>query len=219
MNGHWDATDGFGGYPGALKGVMLEPTSFFEGIRDTDSIGRALVFALISLVIAGVAQTVWSLAFNALGMGAEMMAAEGSDQQAALLKGLLSSGMNVASGVMMPVFGLIGCFFGAGLTHVCLLLLGGGSNSYMTTAKVYLYAAGPNVLAIIPCVGGFAAGIWSMILVIVGLVVMQKVETMKAAMAVLIPPFLCCCCIAAIGAIVAATAGAGIAAALQNLPH
>jgi len=222
MSEHWDNSIGIASYFSTLKKIIVAPTSFFEGILDKESLGRAIIFSLISLTIGGIATMMWAVLFNILVTSTQMFG-NIANQQAVIMNGLFGIGINIAAGLMTPVFGIIGCFIGAAIAHLCLIMLGGCQEGYLATVKVYLYSAGTNVFSIIPCLGPFVSGILSIVIVVAGLSSMQKVSKTKALTASLLLPFFCCCCaivfIASVFIAISSIAGiAGIAPLLQNMP-
>jgi len=78
-----------------------------------------------------------------------------------------------------------GLYIGAGMTHLFVLLLG-GKQRYQETFKVYSYSFAPMLIGFIPVLGSLA-GIYSLVLMIMGVHVRQKLSVGKAIAAALLP--------------------------------
>jgi hypothetical protein len=89
-----------------------------------------------------------------------------------------------------------------------LLILGGAERDFETTFAVVGYAQAPAVLGIVPFCGSFVAGIWSLVLYVVGLAEAHGIGRGKAAAAVLLPLVLVCCCCGLLGLLFASSIAA-----------
>ena len=66
--------------------------------------------------------------------------------------------------IFCPILIALSVFIGAGIIHLCLMLVGGAKKSYETTLRVVCFATGSTQpLLIVPFCGGFIAGIWGLI--------------------------------------------------------
>jgi hypothetical protein len=90
--------------------------------------------------------------------------------------------------VLLPFLIPIGLFISAGITHVCLMVLGGANEGFEATFRVNGYAYGGLAWTmVIPVCGGLVFLVWGIVLEIIGLADAHRVSTGKAAAAVLIP--------------------------------
>ena len=99
--------------------------------------------------------------------------------------------------ILAPLFVAIGLFIGAGILHLCLMIVGGLSQStagFEGTFRVAAYSAVADLAHVIPFVGGVVAFVWKLVLVVLGLVALHRTTQGKAVAAVLIPVVLCCGC-------------------------
>lgn len=116
---------------------------------------------------------------------------------------------------LAPVFVLIGLFVGAAVYHVAFLIVGATKDStagFEGTFRAVAYSSVSQLANVIPFVGGLAAVVWNLILVVLGVVRIHRTSQGKAIAGVLIPLLLCCVCIfVAIAAVVG-----GLAAAFAN---
>lgn len=213
MTNRWEISEGVGEYPAAVKSLLMEPSEFLRQVDPVQAVGRAAVFALISFVIAGAAQVIWSLVLGGLQIGLAGMAEENGAMAGPLIQMLT----NVGSGVAYPVFGFIGIFIGAGIAHFFLMLLGGANQGYMTSVKAYMYATAPYVLNVVPICGPIVGGIWSMVISIVALAELHRTSTGKAVGAVLLPMLLCCVCLLIVIVVAVFAGGLSLAALISEM--
>lgn len=108
---------------------------------------------------------------------------------------------------VVPVAVVFGIFLGAGIVHLCLMLVGGATNGFVTTLRVVCYASTGQLAQVVPIIGGLVAMVFVVILEVRGLATAHRTTVGKAIAAVLIPVGLCCVCvlglIAAFGAVLA----------------
>lgn len=95
--------------------------------------------------------------------------------------------------IFAPLFIAFNVFLGTGLTHLCLMMLGGANRPFEATFRVNCYAYGGSMpLVIVPFCGGFIVGIWGLVLEIIGIASVHQISTGKAVLAVLLPTIVCC---------------------------
>jgi hypothetical protein len=95
--------------------------------------------------------------------------------------------------LLSPVIVIVGMFLVSGILHVCLMIVGGAKKSFETTFRVVCFSTGSTyLLSMIPLCGGMIAGVWNLVLEIIGLARAHEIDTGKAVMAVLIPIVVCC---------------------------
>jgi hypothetical protein len=114
-----------------------------------------------------------------------------------------------------PILVVIWLFVGSAIYHVSFMIVGATKDStsgFEGTFRTVAYASVSNLANIIPFVGGLAALVWGLILMVMGTVRMHRTTQGKAIAGVLIPLLLCCVCIAVAVALVIG----GLAAAFAN---
>ncbi len=94
--------------------------------------------------------------------------------------------------LLAPLLVFIGLFVGAGILHLCLLLVGGDRQGFEATFRVQAYSAGAHLLNIIPLCGWLVAPVWFLVLQIIGLREAHGISGGRAALAVLLPLIVCC---------------------------
>lgn len=170
-----------GRFVDTVKGVLMEPTRTFAGMRREGGLAVPLSFAVIGLIVGSLA----SLAFQAIGAGASL---------APFLRDSAPGvGSVLATVIVIPVVATITLFVFAGLFHVMLLLLNGARHPFETTFRTYAYASGATALfGLLPVCGGLIGAVWSVVATIIGLTQTQETSTGTAAVAVLVPVAVCC---------------------------
>jgi hypothetical protein len=116
--------------------------------------------------------------------------------------------------VLGPIQVLVYLFLGAGINHLFLMLFGGARKGFEATFRVVCFCQAATLLGIIP-VCGMLAGLYAIVLNIIGLSEAHGISRGKAALVVLLPILLVCCC-CALGMLVFF---GGIAGALGQLQH
>jgi hypothetical protein len=191
------------------KRTVFTPQAFWASVKPDGQWTDAVLYAWI-LFAAGV---LIALPFGGLGRFGMQSAL---DQMGDLPPGVRTALRSYASGargyqffslIIYPLLLLIG----AGIQHLFCMLFGVAKHGYYATLRVMGYAGVASIVAGIPCLGALA-GLYAIVLVILGLSAVQEASVGRAAAAVLVPwLFLCCCGIA-----VAMAFGAALVAALGH---
>jgi hypothetical protein len=172
----------FGGLFKTAGNALFHPSEFFRRMPVRGGYGDPLLFALIAGMIGMIASYLWQLALK-------------STVQSVLpaVHAWPTGGVTTAFAAFVAPFLLIaGFFISAGLLHVFLLLVQGARAGYEATFRVVAYAASANLLLLAPFCGGIVSGIWSVVLLLVGLREAHEISGGKAAFAVFMPLVICC---------------------------
>jgi len=168
-----------------VKGVLLSPTATFSDMRVEGGVGSPLLFAVIFGTVAAIIGAFFQLAMTAMGLAAQADLAAGAGVVA----------FAFGSVVAAPVFIAMWLFVASGITHLCLMLVGGAKQGFEATFRVLAYTTGAtSLLGMIPCIG-MIAGIWGMVCEVIGLSKAHEISTGRALIAVLLPLIACCTCI------------------------
>lgn len=98
--------------------------------------------------------------------------------------------------LLSPVVSTIMTFILAGIYHLSLMIFGGNKKGFEATFRSLAYSTGSAAICnLIPFFGAYAAGIWAIILTIIGFKESHQIPTVKAVLAYLVPLFLCTCII------------------------
>ena len=164
---------------------MFNPVNFFRGMRKFGGYGNPLLYALIFGTVGGIAGYIWNTLFQSIGIFARQKA------KPAIPLALVT----IISIFLMPLFVIIGTFIGAGIGHLCLMIFGAANETFETTYRVICYSYAPNLFQIIPF-GGIIAGIWILVMEIIGLKEAHRTEYWRVILAIIAPTILlllCCC--------------------------
>jgi hypothetical protein len=183
------------------KLFITNPASAWERTKEKGDYAEPLIFAILVSWIGIAVSSVWSSLFGQAWTA--FLPPE--------MKERLGSAMATNAGVLLiqvglaPILVLIGLFVGAAIYHVSFLIVGATKDStsgFEGTFRVVSYASVSNLANVIPFVGGLAALVWSLILMVLGAVRMHRTNQGKAIAGILIPLALCCVCIAVVVAVV-----------------
>lgn len=163
--------------------AFSNPVGLFSSMPSGD-LGAPLVYGVIVGTITGVVAIVWNLMFGGLAM-----LVEGVDAG----EFAIGTGIYVLILFLMPFFALLGLFVSSAIYHVALLILGDGQRGFSVTFRAVAYGNTPNLLAVIPLCGGFAGGIWALVLVIIGGKIGHGTDWWRAILAYFLPTIICCC--------------------------
>lgn len=165
------------------------PEQAWRLTRETGDYMRPLLFGVIVGWVGLVFRAVWGTIFGAGLM--RMIPA----QYAGFTR--FGGGSLVGQVILGPLLVAIGLFVGAAILYVSFMVVGALSSSrsqFEGTFRLVCYASVANVANVIPIVGGLAAGIWAIYLVVVGAQQLHKTTQGKALAGVLLPVVLCCVC-------------------------
>jgi hypothetical protein len=213
----WDERDRIGVLSALVettREVLARPSAFFRAMPVTGGLGSPLLYAVIIGWIGLVASAFYQAIFRSVvGSG---LGAFGSERPeiVALLGWVEGWAGFVAQAVFGGVFVVIGVFVAAGILHVVLLVLGGARRDFEATVRVVSFAQATSILFLVPFCGQAVAGLWTLVLYVLGLAEAHQIGHGKAAAAVLLPILLLCCCCAGL-AFLFAGAIAGLAGQMQ----
>lgn len=173
-----------------VKSVLFSPARFFSEMRTEGGISDPLLYAVIVGTVCGWIALLWQIPFQGLSFLVQDLKPG---------EALISLGTMIGVGIFMPLFIVIGLFIGAGILHLCLMLVGGNKKGFEATFRVVAYSASANVGAIIPLCGGLIAGVWTIVVEIIGLREAHQTTTPKAILAVFLPIIAFCFCCGIIG--------------------
>ena len=203
----WEQRAQLGLFPAlfaTVKRSATDPVNFFGRMR-VDNADGAISYYWLVAGVGAVAGQMWQAGFTALNFGRHRVSSD--NPMAALMNGgpLLYVGLGLAVLLLAPVF----LYIGAGILHLSAMVLRSAGNGFNATLRAVAYAAGPNLLAIIPLCGALIGGIWTLVLLVIAIWKLQRTSVGLAVAVVLLPMALlfCCACVAAI-AIGAAAGGA-----------
>jgi hypothetical protein len=163
------------------KEVMLYPGRFFGRMPSRVGIWQPLLYAMVLGVIGAFFEWMWSLTGSTLQMLF-------SNDISELLHGPFTLGVAF---ILSPVLIFIHVFIGAGIIHLCLMLVGGNRLGFEATFRVIAYSLGTAVLLLIPFCGSIIFLFWGLVVVIIGVQKIHAIEAWRAVLAALIPLVVC----------------------------
>ncbi|MEO2169901.1 MAG: YIP1 family protein [bacterium] len=167
--------------------VLTRPRETFATMRRSGGFGTPILFMLI---------VGWPvvLVSTFLYRGAQLDFAGNFDLGGNLsgFEAGMDTGLLGASYVFFyPFLVVAGQFFGAGITHLCLLLVGGANHSFETTFRVSCYSTGAaSIFNLLPVLGPLLVFVWGGLIVqIVGLSAAHRTSIPRVIFAVFLPLF------------------------------
>lgn len=189
----WDRGEGswIGAYISTIKLSFARPTYFFSGVARSADMGKPFVFALVNAVIVALIVAAYQIGFQTFLAGAQV--ASSVESMVSALSGPVAALIGVLIMLfVVPVLTCVGLFISSGIYHVCLMLLGGATRPFVHTFRVVCYSSGPQLLQVLPLAGGMIAGVWQLVLTIIGLKTVHNTTYGKVVIAVFLPMLLCC---------------------------
>jgi len=166
-----------------VKGILLDPTSTFQSLRE-EALGEAVKYYAVLLLVPAVLSTLFYILFFVV-MGIPLPMVYGTDVGSlTLLSGI---GIGVLAGILIYIGGLISLFIKGVVFHILGVYIVGGREGIKETIKALAYASTPALLLCwIPLIN-LLAPIWSLILFILGVRELHKFSTSRAVLAIIIP--------------------------------
>lgn len=167
-----------------IKLVVTQPVEAFSRLQPNGDLTSPLIFGLIVSWPGTIAAMVWQLIFGSIGGGGDQLAAFGMLPILIIL-------------VCYPILYAIGVFIGAGIFHLCLMVVKGleqSSFGFEGTLKVVCYGSIGSLAQVVPFLGGLVGGVLNLYLNIMGIRTVHRTTTGTAVLAILLPIILCCVC-------------------------
>jgi len=170
------------GFVEKAKGFLLKPTETFSKVKE-ETLGEVLKYFVIWIVIYGILFTIVMTVAGGI-MGSIYGNIPG-------FSGVTGASMELTCALglffIILIGGIIGLFIGAGIVHLGVLLVG-GKKGYLQTVKAIGYGYTPQfILGWIPFIN-IIAGIWALVIEIIGVRELQEVSTGRAIIAALLLP-------------------------------
>jgi hypothetical protein len=167
-----------------LSLVLMKPGEAFAMMKTEGDLMGPMFFALIGGSAGIIVSCLFQIFLQSMGV-------LGSENPIAHTFGI-GAGL-IFFVALVPVMMVVGLFILSGILHVCLMIVGGANKGFETTFRVICFSCGSTyLLAMVPFCGGMIAGVWNIVLEIIGLARAHQTETGKAALAVLLPLIVCC---------------------------
>jgi len=156
---------------------VFEPGAFFAGGPFERAAVRPVLYYLLVSVLAAALSLTWGALLPTAQPGLVGMLAEIMNVG---LPAAAGSAGRLADFFLTPFWAVLYLIIASLLLHVFVLLLVPGRRSLTATVRTICYASGPGVFAIIPFIGGWVAGIWGVVLTVIGLREAHRTTTGRA---------------------------------------
>jgi hypothetical protein len=186
----WEDREAKGFFSGlftTVKDTLFRPSEFFRKMPVTGGLTDPLLYALI----IGMTGLMFSYFWQILLQGA---------MQDAMLPGMKAvAGQHLLRGIGMAVLAffspflvILWLFISSGVLHLFLMMVKGARSGFEATFRVAAYGSSANLFLVIPFCGSLLAGVWAIVLTIIGLREAHETTGGKAAVAVFFPVIVCC---------------------------
>ena len=161
--------------------ATFHPGRFFAAMPEEAPLGPSMLYFLIVGIVVAAIGLFWGMVLPKPELDSTTVpSAVSMLQDISPLVGFLLS----------PVAQVVALFFGAAITQLMLLILVPQRGPYTRTVRVYCFAHSPSLFAVVPFIGGFIGGIWTIVICIIGLREAHRTTTGRAAAVVLLPTIL-----------------------------
>jgi len=177
----WEARSRLGLWRGiyqTLKAVLFSPEDLFRNGKFEAGIREPLAYGLLLGSMGAMISLFWQFLMLAGGIAALDEPAVGRMAMSVVFLIVL---------VFVPLFVLVSMFMYSGVLHLFLLLVRGGPRGFEATFRVVAYSQATQVWALIPFLGGWVAGIWQLVVQIIGLREIHETSYGRVIVAFLIP--------------------------------
>ncbi len=177
----WEMRDELGLWTALVrttKLVLFSPDKMFGTLSYRGGMKDPLAFGLLTGSIGGMLGFFWQLMIMSMGTAAFA---------APFLGHLGLWFVLIIMTVLVPILVLVGIYIYSAVLHFLLLIVRGGKNGFEATFRVICYSQVAQVIAIVPVLGGWVAGLWQLIIQIIGLKEIHETSYLRVIVAFLIP--------------------------------
>lgn len=168
--------------------ITFHPVRFFANMPTNAGIGWPYLYFLITGFIGALAGAIWMAPIYLIFLIPLTFT------EAGWIPLVIFIGMLVALVLLSPIISSIMIFIMAGVYHLSLMIFKGAKKGFEATFRSFAYATGSASIGnLVPFFGAWVAGIWAIILTIIGFKESHQITTGKAVLSYLVPFFLCMC--------------------------
>jgi hypothetical protein len=172
----WESGGGFiGAFLKTTQEVLFSPTKFFKKAAAGKGYWSPFIFAMISGIIGSGVGLLWQWLFLSGIVPPQLLSV--ATYSVFLTFAIISIPFTIALSIII----------GSGVTHLCLMIVGGNRRGFEATFRAISYSHSALLFHIVPIVGTFVGGIYLFILAILGVREGHEISTGKAVLAVLLP--------------------------------
>jgi len=188
----WEQRRQLGFWPAAKETWIrscMHPVDFFRAFSFPGGFSDALLYGVLVGTIGTFGALIWQSLWGLFQAGLSNVPHSG-------FSALWIFGSGLVFLLFMPIFLAVGMILNAAIVHFFLLIFKSNRQDFEATFRVVGYAQSPALLNLVPIVGGLVGGVWSLVLVIIGLREVHQISTGRAVAVVFAPMVICCCGIA-----------------------
>jgi hypothetical protein len=172
----WESGEGFvGAFFKTTQEVLFSPTKFFKKAASGKGYWSPFIFAMISGIIGCGIALLWQWLFFTGFVPPQVFST--TTYSVLLTFAVISIPFTIALSI----------FIGSGVTHLCLMIVGGNQKGFEATFRAVCYSYSASLFYIVPIIGSLVGVIYFFILAILGVREGHEISTGKAVLAVLLP--------------------------------
>lgn len=173
----WERGEGFiESFINTTREALFSPTKFFKKVAEGQGYWAPLIYGVICGVIGSCMAVLWQWLFASRWIPVHLLS----------MIPFFSIFLIVFL-IALPFMIAFSILVGSGITHLCLMIVGGNKKGFESTFRALSYAYGGNLFGVIPVIGSTIGGIYSLVLTIFGVREGHGISTGKAVLAVLLP--------------------------------
>jgi len=161
-----------------FQAVLFSPEKFFRTMNFRGGFREPLAFGLLFGSIGSMLGFFWQFLIMSGSLFSISQDLISQSTMSIIFLGII---------IISPLFVIIGIFFSSAILHLCLLLVGGGTNGFEGTFRVVTYSQATKMLGLLPFIGGLVGWIWRPIIQIIGLREIHETSYLRVIMAFLMP--------------------------------
>jgi len=172
----WESGEGFiWAFLKTTREALFSPTRFFKKIASGEGYWSPLIYGMITGVIGFGTGILWQWFFFSQWFSIEKFSVFSSSLYFVIIT------------IALPFMVVFSLLIGSGVTHLCLMIVGGNKRGFQATFRAVSYSFSGYLFGIVPFIGSTIGGIYAMILIILGVREIHGISTGKAVLAVLLP--------------------------------
>jgi hypothetical protein len=171
----WESGEGFiGAFLKTTREALFSPSRFFKKVATGEGSWAPLIYGMISGIIGFGGAILWQWFFFSQWFSVQRFSG-------------LPYSLYFIITIALPIMAAFSLLTESGVTHVCLMIVGGNKKGFQATFRAISYSFSGYLFGILPLIGSPIGGIYTLILTILGVREGHSISTGKAVLAVLLP--------------------------------
>jgi hypothetical protein len=172
----WESEEGFiGAFFKTAWEALFSPTRFFKKVAGGEGYWSPLIYGMISGIIGFGGAIVWQWFFFSQWFPVQKFS------------GFHYRIYFIIVIIVLPMMTILSILIGSGITHVCLMIVGGNKKGVQATFRAISYSFCGYLFGIVPLIGSTIGVIYTTILTILGVREGHGISTGRSILAVLLP--------------------------------